>query len=62
MGRIEMKIRKRTFDERKAYADGYKEAFRMFCEYLKERPQSEAIERMQSLVDAVTYITEPKGE
>lgn len=44
---------RRTDAEIKAYAEGYCDAYKMFCECLKERPLTKAIRKMQVYVDIV---------
>lgn len=51
-----MELIRRTDAEIKAYAEGYYDAFKKFCECLHERPLTKAIRKMQVYVDAVNNV------
>lgn len=54
-------MERRTDAEIKAYVDGYNDAFKRFCECLKEKPLTNAIRKMRVFVDAVNNVIQ-KGE
>ena len=56
-----MELIRRTDAEIEAYADGYNDAYKRFCECLKERPLINAMKKMQVFVDAVNNVIQ-KGK
>lgn len=53
---------KRTEAEIKAYADGYNDCYKQFCECLKVRPLWEAVKKMDLFVTAVNRCVESEPQ